>query len=100
MRRPRTLIAAALALVVVITLVVVVAAGGGGGDGETTTSPTPTEAPSGDAAPPIPGGLPPGIAECLAEQGVRIDSPADLHSAPPQVLQACFEALHGGGAGP
>ena len=97
MRRPRTLIAAALALVVVLTLVVVVAAGGGGDDGETTTSPTPTEAPS---APPSPGGLPPGIAECLAGQGVKIDSPADLHSAPPQILQACFEALHGGGAGP
>ena len=93
MSRPRALISAALALVVIAVIVGVAVAGGGGE--ETTTSPPPA------AAPPQPAGsqLPPAFFECLADQGIEVDpSSADLHSLPPQALQACFESLHGGGA--
>lgn len=59
--------------------------------GETTTPAPPVDTPSGDApAPSDPGALPPGFLECMAEQGFEVNSPADIHSAPPQVLQACF----------
>jgi hypothetical protein len=30
----------------------------------------------------------------MAEQGYEITSSADIHSAPPDVLQACFGASH------
>jgi hypothetical protein len=35
--------------------------------------------------------------ECMAEQGYEVQSPTEIHAAPPQVLQACFESLHQGG---
>ena len=98
MRRARAVIAVALALVALALMLA--ACGGGGDDEEATTSPAPTEAPSEGAAPPSPGALPPGIAECLEDKGVELESPADLHSAPPEVLQECFESLHQGGGSP
>jgi len=38
--------------------------------------------------------LPPGFVECMADQGHEIESSADIHSAPPEVLQTCFGASH------
>ena len=105
----RTVIAVAVALVLLIAIVVAaIALAGGGGGEEPSPKPPPAAVPSDDATtpgvatPPSAGGLqlPPGIAECLADQGVRIDSPAELHSVPPQLLSACFEALHQGGGAP
>jgi hypothetical protein len=96
-RRPRAVSAAALALVALTFA----ACSGGDDDEEATTSPAPSEAPSGGATPPSAGGLqlPPGIAECVADQGFDID-PSELHSVPPQVLNECFGALHQGGGAP
>ena len=91
--------AVAVVAVVLVALVLLLAACGGG-DEEPATSPAPAEAPGGGAAPPSLGGLPPGIAECLADQGVVLESPDDLHSAPQDVLNACFNALHQGGGAP
>jgi hypothetical protein len=102
MRRPRAVIAVALALVALaLTLA---ACGGDDDEGGTTTSAAPSSGlapPSGSATPPSAGGLqlPPGIAECLADQGFDIE-PSELHSVPPQVLDQCFSALHQGGGGP
>jgi hypothetical protein len=98
-RRPRALIVIALALV---ALALVLAACGGGDDGETktTTSPAPSESPSGGATPPSSGALPPQLVDCFADKGFDIESSADIHSAPPQVVQECFGALHQGGGGP
>jgi hypothetical protein len=102
MRRPRAVIAVALALVALaLTLA---ACGGDDDDGGTTTSAAPSSGlapPSGSATPPSAGGLqlPPGIAECLADQGFDIE-PSELHSVPPQVLDQCFSALHQGGGAP
>jgi hypothetical protein len=101
-RRPRAAIAVALA---VLALALMLAACGGDDDDEgTTTSAAPSSEfppPSGSASPPSAGGLqlPPGIAECLADQGFDID-PSELHSVPPEVLNACFGALHQGGGAP
>jgi hypothetical protein len=75
----------------------------GGGDDEeqpATTAPPATAAPSDGAAPSSPSGLPPQLVECFRNEGYDITSPADIHSAPPQVMQACFGALHGGGGAP
>jgi hypothetical protein len=90
-RRPRTLIALALALV---ALVVLLAACGGSDDDQTTTTPPASEAPSGNATPPGLGALPPEFIECMADQGYEVESSADIHSAPPEVLQACFGSSH------
>jgi hypothetical protein len=69
-----------------------------GGDGEKpATSPAPTdtaEAPAASA--PAPGALPPEFLKCMADRGVDVEQGADIHSAPQQVLEACFGALHGG----
>jgi hypothetical protein len=72
-----------------------------GGDGEqATTGPAPsdtTETPTESApAPSAPSGLPPEFLKCMADQGYDVEQPDDIHSAPPQVLQACFGSLHGG----
>jgi hypothetical protein len=96
-RRPRAVIAVALVLV---ALALMLAACGGSDDEEPTTSPAPSEAPSGEAAPPSPGALPPELLECFADKGYEIESPAEIHSAPPQVVQECFGALHQGGGAP
>ena len=79
---------AVIALVVLALMV-----GACGGDDERTTT---GRTPSGDASPrstnPSSGvdGLPPGFVECMAEQGYEVKSSADIHSAPADVLQACF----------
>jgi hypothetical protein len=66
---------------------------------ETPSPPPPADAPSGSATPPNdPGALPPQFVECMAAQGYDVRSSEDIHSAPQQVLQACFGALHQGGA--
>jgi hypothetical protein len=96
-KRPRAVIALALALVVLVAIVVVAVAANAGGDDEgRTTNP----APSSESAPPpaAPGAFPPEFFECMADRGFPIQSPAEMHSAPPQVLQECFGALHDGGS--
>ena len=98
MRRPRAVSAIALALVALALMLA--ACGGGDDDEEATTSPAPTEAPSEGAAPPSPGALPPELVECMADQGFDIESPTEIHSAPQQVVQECFGALHQGGGAP
>jgi hypothetical protein len=87
MRRPRALIVLALTLA---ALTLGLAACGGGDDEETTTTQAPAEAPSGGDL----GALPPGFVECMADQGYEIESSADIHSAPPEVLQSCFGSSH------
>jgi hypothetical protein len=96
-RRPRAVMAVALALV---ALALIFAACSGGDDDEASTSPAPTGAPNGGATPPSPSALPPELLECFAENGYEIASPNELHSAPPQVVQECFGALHQGGGAP
>jgi hypothetical protein len=64
------------------------------------TAPPPAQAPRDDDSgtpPASPGQLPPAFVQCMAEQGFEIQSSGDIHSAPPQVVQACFGALHRGG---
>lgn len=94
--RARTSVAATL-----VALTLAVAACGGGDDEEaSTTPPPPGEAPNQSApAPGGPGSLPPEFFECAADQGFEIE-PSEIHSLPPQVLQTCFGALHGGGGTP
>jgi hypothetical protein len=91
-------VALGIAAAALIVLVVGVLLLTGGGDDGASSSPAPSggrEAPGGGAAPPgALDALPPGFVECMAEQGYQIQSPADIHSAPPQVLQACFGASH------
>jgi hypothetical protein len=96
-RRLRAVIALGLA---VVALALMLAACGGDDDGEPNTSPAPSETPSESTTPPSPGGLPPELVECYADKGYDVESPADIHSAPPEVVQECFQSLHGGGAGP
>jgi hypothetical protein len=91
-RRPRTVIAVGLALVAIVAGAIALA----GGDGDyTSTSPASNGIRTGDAAPPsTPSALPPEFVQCMAEQGFDIDSLDEMHSAPPQVLQACIGSLH------
>jgi PBP1b-binding outer membrane lipoprotein LpoB len=88
-RRIRTVSALAL-----LALALVLAACGDDDDAGTTTTTPAAEAPSGSPAPPSVDGLPPGFVECMADEGYAVESPADIHSAPPEVLQACFGAAH------
>lgn len=96
------------ALVALALVALTLAACGGGGDGEdgdtttgpTTPAPAPSQAPGEGATPPNTGQLPPGLVECFADKGIEIKSPDEIHSAPPEVVQECFSALHGGGGGP
>jgi hypothetical protein len=70
----------------------------GGDDEKATTTPAPRDAvetPDGGAPPAsTPSALPPEFVECMAEQGFEVSSPDDIHSAPPETLQACFGSLH------
>jgi hypothetical protein len=97
-RRSRAVTALAPALVALALIL----AACGGDDDEATTSPAPSvDARSGGATPPgAPGQLPQEFLDCVADQGFDIRSPDDIHSAPPQVLQACFGSLHSGGGTP
>jgi hypothetical protein len=99
-RRPRALMAVAPALVGLA----LAACGGGDDEKDKKASPPASESPSGGAGggatPPGPSALPPGLAECYAKKGYKLESPADIHSAPPQVVQECFQALHQGSGAP
>lgn len=99
MRRRRAVIALAFALVAVSLLL---AACGDGDDEETSTSPAPSQipAPGGSATPPSAGALPPEFVQCMAAQGYDVESSAGVHSAPQEVLRACFGSLHEGGGAP
>jgi hypothetical protein len=114
MRRPKAAFSIAAALVVLVAIIVggIAIAGGGDDEGESatpvTTSP-PSEAPDGSAAPPgALGGFPPEFLQCLKDRGVDLESlagadPQELFhggAVPPQVLNACFGVLHGGGGAP
>ena len=88
MRRLRTLIAGAL------TLAALTLAACGGDDAETTTSPAPSESSAGAPSPNDLSQLPPEFIACMADQGYEVESPEDIHAAPPQVLQACFGSGH------
>ena len=97
----RAVSAVALALVALALLV-----GGcfGGDDEENDATAPASAAPLGDgrgsATPPSPSALPPELLECFADKGYEIASPTEIHSAPPQVVQECFGALHQGGGAP
>jgi hypothetical protein len=76
---------------------------GGGDDGNAAGTPEPGDgdvAPT-QTAPPNPlGSLPPEFFECLADQGIVVESPDEIHSVPQQALQACFASLHQSGGAP
>jgi hypothetical protein len=79
------------------------AACGGGDDGNAGSTPEPgdgVDTPSQTATPNALGSLPPEFVQCLADQGVAIASPDEIHSLPQQALQACFGSLHGSGGAP
>jgi hypothetical protein len=114
MSRPRAALSVAVALVVLAAIIVggIAIAGGGDDVGKNatpaTTSP-PSEAPGGSAAPPsVLGGFPPQFVQCLKDRGVDVESlegkdPQEIFhggAVPPEVLNACFGVLHGGGGGP
>jgi hypothetical protein len=96
-RRCRALIALAIALV---ALALTLAACGGSDNGERNTNPAPSGAPSEGGTSPSPGALPPELVKCYADKGYKIESPAEIHSAPPEVVQECFAVLHQGGGSP
>jgi hypothetical protein len=93
----RSLAVIAVVVLALVALALILAAYGGGDGEEAPTSPVPRD---GAAPPAAPGSLPPEFVKCMADQGFKIESPADIHAAPSQVLQACFGALHQGGTGP
>jgi hypothetical protein len=95
-RRFRNVIALALA-VVALALALVAC---GGEDEETSTGASPAEAPSGAPGAPSAGALPPALVDCFADRGFELQSPTEIHSAPPQVVQECFGILHQGGGAP
>jgi hypothetical protein len=91
-------------LITIGAVVIGLALSGCGGDSEkATTSPAPNdpvETPSDSPPPADPGALPPEFMECMADQGFEVSSPDDIHSAPTEILQACFGSLHGGAEAP
>jgi hypothetical protein len=104
----RTFIWGVAALVAVIAIIAAgIALAGGGGDDETSSNPAPAAAPTGGASPPgdatppdVASQLPPGIADCLADEGVDLeglDVNEVMHggAVPPQVLNECFERVFG-----
>ena len=99
MRRHANVVSVALALVALALIL----AACGGDDEKPTTGPAPRsgQAPSEKVTPPsAPGSLPPEFRKCMADRGFEMGSSADIHSAPPEALQACFGSLHRGGAAP
>jgi hypothetical protein len=82
--------------------VALVLAACGGGDGEGNTVPQPgVEAPAGDTtSPSTPTDFPPEFVECMADQGIDIESSPDALHAPgaEEAFQACQQFLHLGGA--
>jgi hypothetical protein len=71
-----------------VALALPIAACGGDGD---------DDPPSGGTTPPNPGVLPPALLDCFADAGFTIESPDDLHAAPPEVVEECFTTFHDGG---
>ena len=64
-----------------------------GGEGEKETArPAPTATTSESA-------LPPEFLQCMADNGYDVEQDEDIHSAPMELLQRCFGALHGGTPG-
>ncbi len=102
MRRRRPALAAVTLALVALALVL--AACSGDDDEQATTSPAPrggVEAPGEQATPPgAARSLPPEFRRCMAERGFEIESQAEIHSAPPEVLQACFGSSHQSGGAP
>lgn len=96
-RRARTLVVLAMALVALG-----LAACGGGDGKQTTTNPAPSEAPGAGAT--RPGGPPPALVRCMAEQGIDVKSldrealDKVLNNSPEG--EECFESLHEGGGAP
>jgi hypothetical protein len=86
---------AALSLLIAVALGLPVA-GCGGGDDPKTTTPATTSPPSPQGPSPSAGQLPPAFTKCMRDRGYEITSPDQIHSAPLQVLQACFGELHQG----
>jgi hypothetical protein len=64
----------------------------GADDGKDSARPAPTATPSVSA-------LPPEFLKCMADNGYDVEKDADIHSAPMELLQECFGALHGGTPG-
>jgi hypothetical protein len=107
MRRPKALLSVAAALVMLIAIVVggIAISGGNRNDEGKTATPAQSDPPDASAAPPGGlGGFPPQFVQCLEDRGVDVDSlegedpNAIFHggAVPPQVLNDCFGALHGG----
>jgi hypothetical protein len=95
MSRTLALGAGVAVLALVVVAVLLLGSGGEDGSGSDAAPPEAVEAPETTTPPSSDlGALPPGFAECMAEQGYEIASQADIHSAPPEVLQACFGAAH------
>jgi hypothetical protein len=67
----------------------------GGKNQEATTTPTPSATRS--ETTPGPSALPPEFLDCMADQGYELSPTDDIHAAPPETLQTCFESLHQGG---
>jgi hypothetical protein len=92
------------AIVLLVALALVIGACSGDDDAKDNPSakPSASEKPPSDGrnTQPSAGQLPPEFTKCMAEQGYPIKSLDEIHSAPQQVLQACFGALHGGGGAP
>jgi hypothetical protein len=92
----------AIVTVIALTLVIEACSGGDDADDDRQATPPASGAPRGDLepAPPSAGQLPPEFRRCMADKGFPIESPDEIHSAPQQVLLACFGSLHGGGQTP
>jgi ABC-type glycerol-3-phosphate transport system substrate-binding protein len=96
-----------ISMFAVLAVSFVLAACGGDDEESATTSstpspttPAPSESPSPSDTAPGAGQLPPALIECFEDKGIEADSVEDIHSAPPEVVQECFAALHGGGGAP
>ncbi len=98
----RWLLVSAIVTVVALALLIAACSGGDDGDDNPPAAPPASEAPPADggATPPTAGQLPPEFMRCMADQGFPIESPDEVHSAPLEILPACFGSLHGGGGGP
>ena len=81
------------ALALVALALALAACGGDGGEGN-------TEPTGGTTSPSAPTAFPPEFVECMADQGIDIESSPDaLHSPGAQeAFQACQQFLHSGGA--
>jgi len=87
------------AIVTLIAPALVIGACSGDDDGDDNPAPPPAAdtAPGDEGSTPLSAGeLPPAFMRCMAKQGFPIESPDEIHSAPQQVLQACFWTLPGG----